>query len=104
MIAVLVYSFVSFEVVKYEDYVYPDYAYIAGWCITALGLSMLPLFAIIAVVKQKGNTFFEVRFNVKIYDQQNQTILISRNSPEPSNLNQTGDPEIQFLILNTRNF
>jgi solute carrier family 6 amino acid transporter-like protein 5/7/9/14 len=59
MIAILVYSIVSFEVVTYDDYVYPEIAYIVGWGISAIGLFMLPLFAIVAISKQKGNSFIE---------------------------------------------
>lgn len=60
MIAILCYNILDFKLVTVDGYVFPNYIYAIGWGISALGLIQLPLFAIAAVVKQKGNSFYEV--------------------------------------------
>lgn len=88
MITILLYTFITFKPLTYRGYVYPDMAYgmqyfsthasefyrflmfffflaslvpkiAIGWTIFAFGLAQLPIFAFVAVVKQKGNTWTE---------------------------------------------
>jgi solute carrier family 6 amino acid transporter-like protein 5/7/9/14 len=59
MILILIYTFCTLEPIKYHGEYYPDIAYAFGWCISALGLIQLPIFATYAIIKQKGATFRE---------------------------------------------
>lgn len=61
MSVILGYTLFTLEPLKDGDRNYPQIAYVIGWCISALGLIQLPIFAIYAIYKQKGVTFMEVR-------------------------------------------
>ncbi|KAL7022830.1 hypothetical protein ACKWTF_012398 [Chironomus riparius] len=59
MTVILVYTLLTLEPLKDGDRDYPQIAYVIGWCISALGLIQLPIFAIYAICKQKGNTLWD---------------------------------------------
>lgn len=85
MITILLYTFVTYKPLTYRGYIYPDTAYgmttflhnqnsiqahslyfftgakttAIGWTIAAFGLVQLPLWAFVAVIKQKGNSWTE---------------------------------------------
>ncbi|KAJ6647379.1 Sodium-dependent nutrient amino acid transporter 1 [Pseudolycoriella hygida] len=59
LIAIFVYNLVSYEPITYKGHEYPHVAYAIGWVISAVGIMQLPLWAIYAVYKQKGNTLKE---------------------------------------------
>lgn len=61
MSVILGYTLFTLEPLKDGDRNYPQVAYVIGWCISALGLIQLPIFAIYAIYKQKGVTMMEVR-------------------------------------------
>jgi hypothetical protein len=60
MIVMIIYSFLIMEEPKIGNQPYPDFAITIGKCIAALGLLPMPLFMIIAIYKQKGNSLWEV--------------------------------------------
>ena len=60
MSVILLYTLFTLEPVTYDGYVYPKIAYTIGWCISGLGLIQLPIFAIYAIYKQKGDSLWEV--------------------------------------------
>lgn len=66
MSVILGYTLFTLEPLKDGDRNYPQIAYVIGWCISALGLIQLPIFAIYAIYKQKGVTMMEVRIFLKI--------------------------------------
>lgn len=83
MIVIFIYSLISLKPVTYNGYVYKDSHYgkplysnewvwpnltwsmisfsiAIGWCITALGISQLPIWATVSFLKQaKGQTFLQ---------------------------------------------
>lgn len=82
MIVILIYFFFTYQPLDYNKIPYPlsamsmHYKYIyflnetitkfffffylaVGWCITAVGVLQLPLWATHAIVRQKGNTLYE---------------------------------------------
>ncbi|KAG4078938.1 hypothetical protein HA402_010890 [Bradysia odoriphaga] len=59
MVAILLYTFFTYQPLKYHDSYYPDTAYAAGWTISAFGIVQLPLWCIYAIFKQKGDTWLE---------------------------------------------
>ncbi|XP_037031839.1 sodium-dependent nutrient amino acid transporter 1-like isoform X1 [Bradysia coprophila] len=59
MVAILLYTFFTYQPLKYHDIYYPDSAYAAGWTISAFGIVQLPLWCIYAIIKQKGDTWLE---------------------------------------------
>lgn len=62
MSVILAYTLVTLKPLQDDnDRDYPQVAYVIGWCISALGLIQLPIFAIYAICKQKGDNLSEVR-------------------------------------------
>ncbi|XP_055372366.1 sodium-dependent nutrient amino acid transporter 1-like [Condylostylus longicornis] len=59
MTAILVYFFVTFKPLTYSDQFYPDWAYSIGWLITCFAIVQVPLWAIIAIIKQTETTWKE---------------------------------------------
>lgn len=60
MSVILLYTLITLEPIKDGDNEYPSIAITIGWCISALGLIQLPLFAVIAIYNQNGKTLLEV--------------------------------------------
>jgi len=53
--AVLIWSLLTFKNPTYDDYDFPNWANIVGWCIIGISLLLIPIFAIISVIKKRGN-------------------------------------------------
>lgn len=68
-----VYSLINYKPPTYDngDYQYPTWAHALGWTYTAVSLAFIPIFAIVAIVRAKGNSLGEVNerksivFNLK---------------------------------------
>ena len=56
MIVILIYSLASLQPLKYHGEYYPNAAYAIGWCISAIGIAQLPIWAIYTIINQKGDT------------------------------------------------
>lgn len=80
MISILIYQIVQYEPLKYNGYEYPttyhgmsnllicsficsiniiSISLVIGWCLSAIGICQLPLWAGIAVYRQEGKTMME---------------------------------------------
>ncbi|XP_063709992.1 sodium-dependent nutrient amino acid transporter 1-like isoform X2 [Culicoides brevitarsis] len=62
MIAIFIYSIYSLKPVTYHGYVYKDSHYAIGWCLTALGLVQIPLWATVSFLKKDRKRSFMERF------------------------------------------
>lgn len=61
MTVILGYTLYNLEPLKISDDIdYPPVAHVIGYCITALGLVQLPIFAIYAIYKQKESSLLKV--------------------------------------------
>ncbi|XP_073845258.1 sodium-dependent nutrient amino acid transporter 1-like [Musca autumnalis] len=49
MTAILIYMLVDYKPLTYNDVSYPDYLYIIGWCISAIGIGQLIIWAIYTI-------------------------------------------------------
>lgn len=56
---ITVYGLVGYEPLSYEDYVYPGWANVLGWCIAGTSVAMIPAVAIIKILQTPG-TFLQV--------------------------------------------
>ncbi|XP_046404080.1 sodium-dependent nutrient amino acid transporter 1-like [Ischnura elegans] len=56
---VLIYSFVNYKPLTYTGISYPTSAVVCGWLLTAVGVSQMPIWAIIEYKKAKGTTPYE---------------------------------------------
>ncbi|XP_055372359.1 sodium-dependent nutrient amino acid transporter 1-like isoform X2 [Condylostylus longicornis] len=59
MLAILIYTFASYSPIEYKDIKYPEWAYALGWTISAIGIMQVPIWIVVAVIKQPGETFLD---------------------------------------------
>ncbi|TMW48594.1 hypothetical protein DOY81_006332 [Sarcophaga bullata] len=59
MAAILIYTLVQYEPLQYNGYIYQDGVYIFGWCLSAFGIGQLLIWALYAVHKSYGNSWWE---------------------------------------------
>lgn len=61
MTVIVVYTLWNFEKPKEGDVDIPDIAHYIGWCLTAVGLIQVPIFAVYTVYNQNEIIFVEVK-------------------------------------------
>lgn len=59
LLFIIIYGLIGHEPLKYENYTYPAWANVFGWAIAGSSVLMIPLVAIIMIVKTPGS-FCEV--------------------------------------------
>lgn len=64
MTAIVVYYLVSFEKPMDGAYEYPVIAHVVGWCLAAVGLLQVPIFAVVKIVRREEESLIEVKWNV----------------------------------------
>ncbi|XP_015206572.2 sodium- and chloride-dependent neutral and basic amino acid transporter B(0+) [Lepisosteus oculatus] len=61
LIAILIWSLITFTSPSYGSVVYPDWGTSIGWCMTAFCLSWIPIIALVKTVKAKGSLWQRIR-------------------------------------------
>ncbi|KQS70212.1 sodium-dependent nutrient amino acid transporter 1 [Drosophila erecta] len=56
MTVILIYFYATYQPLTYNNIVYPNWAYTIGWLITAFGILQLPIWMIVAIVRDPGQT------------------------------------------------
>ncbi|XP_016981709.1 sodium-dependent nutrient amino acid transporter 1 isoform X1 [Drosophila rhopaloa] len=56
MTVILIYFYATYEPLTYNNIVYPNWAYSIGWLITAFGILQLPIWMIVAIIRDPGQT------------------------------------------------
>ncbi|XP_016956852.1 sodium-dependent nutrient amino acid transporter 1 isoform X1 [Drosophila biarmipes] len=56
MTVILIYFYATYEPLTYNNIVYPSWAYSIGWMITAFGILQLPIWMIVAIIRDPGKT------------------------------------------------
>ncbi|EDV30730.2 uncharacterized protein Dana_GF15004, isoform C [Drosophila ananassae] len=56
MTTILVYFYATYEPLTYNNVIYPSWAYSIGWMITAFGILQLPIWMIVAIIRDPGKT------------------------------------------------
>lgn len=59
LLFIIVYGLLQYQPLQYDNYYYPDWANTLGWCIAGSSVMMIPLVAIIQILKTRG-TFRQV--------------------------------------------
>ncbi|XP_034097312.1 sodium-dependent nutrient amino acid transporter 1 isoform X1 [Drosophila albomicans] len=59
MTVILIYFYATYEPLTYNNQYYPAWAYGVGWCITAFGIVQLPIWMIVAIIREPGSTLGE---------------------------------------------
>ncbi|XP_050322560.1 sodium-dependent nutrient amino acid transporter 1 isoform X1 [Bactrocera neohumeralis] len=59
MTLILIYFYATYESLTYNNVHYPSWAYALGWTITALGVLQVPIWAIVAIIRQPGKSLTE---------------------------------------------
>nr|XP_018907731.1 PREDICTED: sodium- and chloride-dependent glycine transporter 1-like [Bemisia tabaci] len=52
--AIFIYSLVALKPLKYENYDYPSWANSLGWCLAALSMLQIPIWAVVSIINQEG--------------------------------------------------
>ena len=60
---IITYGLIFSPPLSYEDYVYPQWANVLGWCIAGSSMIMIPTVAIIKIILTPGS-FMQVRFTM----------------------------------------
>ncbi|XP_070133548.1 sodium-dependent nutrient amino acid transporter 1 isoform X1 [Drosophila bipectinata] len=56
MTTILIYFYATYEPLTYNNVIYPTWAYGIGWMITAFGILQLPIWMIVAIIRDPGTT------------------------------------------------
>ncbi|XP_017060669.1 sodium-dependent nutrient amino acid transporter 1 isoform X2 [Drosophila ficusphila] len=56
MTVILIYFYATYEPLTYNNIIYPNWAYSIGWMITAFGILQLPIWMIVAIIRDPGQT------------------------------------------------
>eukprot|EP00099_Drosophila_melanogaster_P000028 NP_001014484.2 uncharacterized protein Dmel_CG15279, isoform D [Drosophila melanogaster] len=56
MTVILIYFYATYQPLTYNNIVYPNWSYSIGWLITAFGILQLPIWMIVAIVRDPGQT------------------------------------------------
>ena len=56
----MIFGFVMYEPLTYDDYVYPTWANVVGWCLALSSMLCMPVGAVYGLLRAEG-TFAEVR-------------------------------------------
>ncbi|XP_023170220.1 sodium-dependent nutrient amino acid transporter 1 isoform X2 [Drosophila hydei] len=59
MTIILIYFYATYEPLIYNNQPFPTWAYGVGWTITAFGVMQLPLWMLVAIIREPGNTLGE---------------------------------------------
>ncbi|KAI8043630.1 hypothetical protein M5D96_004963 [Drosophila gunungcola] len=59
MTVILIYFYATYEPLTYNNIIYPNWAYSIGWCITAFGILQLPIWMIVAIIRDPGQSVGE---------------------------------------------
>ncbi|XP_030241857.1 sodium-dependent nutrient amino acid transporter 1 isoform X2 [Drosophila navojoa] len=59
MTIILIYFYATYEPLIYNNQPFPAWAYGIGWSITAFGVMQLPLWMLVAIIREPGNTLGE---------------------------------------------
>ncbi|KAH8393523.1 hypothetical protein KR200_004126 [Drosophila serrata] len=59
MTVILIYFYATYEPLTYNNIVYPSWAYSIGWVITAFGILQLPIWMIVAIIRDPGQSLGE---------------------------------------------
>jgi len=57
---IFIYSLIDYKPLKYENYDYPDWADGMGWMLALCSMGQIPVWAIVQICRQNGNSFSEV--------------------------------------------
>lgn len=59
MVIILLYTFVTYKPLTYKEYEYPEAVIGFGWLISAIGIAQLPIWAVVAIIRQPEKTILE---------------------------------------------
>ncbi|XP_011189045.2 sodium-dependent nutrient amino acid transporter 1 isoform X1 [Zeugodacus cucurbitae] len=59
MTLILIYFYATYQSLTYNNVHYPNWAYALGWTITALGVLQVPIWAVVAIIRQPGESLSE---------------------------------------------
>lgn len=55
LLFIIIYGLIGYEPLSYEDYIYPTWANVLGWCIAGSSMIMIPLMAFYKLLVTPGS-------------------------------------------------
>lgn len=55
LLFIIIYGLIYYEPLQYEDYVYPHWANVLGWCIAGSSVIMIPVMAVYQIIVTPGS-------------------------------------------------
>ncbi|EDW77462.2 uncharacterized protein Dwil_GK18075, isoform B [Drosophila willistoni] len=59
MTIILIYFYATYEPLTYNDQIFPSWASGIGWTITAFGILQLPIWMVVAIIREPGKTWLD---------------------------------------------
>lgn len=55
LLFIIIYGLIYYEPLRYDDYIYPPWANVLGWCIAGSSMIMIPLVAVYKLITTPGS-------------------------------------------------
>ncbi|XP_058125149.1 sodium-dependent dopamine transporter [Anopheles ziemanni] len=91
LLFIIIYGLIGHEPLSYEDYVYPAWANVLGWCIAGSSMIMIPLMAFYKLIVTKGT--FRQRMKILTTPWRDQQLAVNGVTIEPAQVRLTHSDE-----------
>uniref|UniRef100_A0A8W7P4X4 Transporter n=1 Tax=Anopheles coluzzii TaxID=1518534 RepID=A0A8W7P4X4_ANOCL len=91
LLFIIIYGLIGHEPLSYEDYVYPSWANVLGWCIAGSSMIMIPLMASYKLIVTPGS--LRQRFKILTTPWRDQQMAVNGVSIEPAQVRLTHSDE-----------
>ncbi|XP_062553443.1 sodium-dependent dopamine transporter isoform X1 [Armigeres subalbatus] len=91
LLFIIIYGLIGYEPLSYEDYVYPPWANVLGWCIAGSSMIMIPLIAFYKLIVTPGT--FRQRLIILTTPWRDQQMSVNGVMTEPAQVRLTNSDE-----------
>ncbi|XP_055625133.1 sodium-dependent dopamine transporter isoform X2 [Toxorhynchites rutilus septentrionalis] len=91
LLFIIIYGLIGYEPLRYEDYVYPPWANVLGWCIAGSSMIMIPLMAFYKLLVTPGS--FIQRIKILTTPWRDQQLAVNGVTTEPAQVRLTNTDE-----------
>ncbi|XP_050074035.1 sodium-dependent dopamine transporter isoform X2 [Anopheles maculipalpis] len=91
LLFIIIYGLIGHEPLSYEDYVYPSWANVLGWCIAGSSMIMIPLMASYKLIVTPGS--FRQRMKILTTPWRDQQLAVNGVTIEPAQVRLTHSDE-----------
>ncbi|XP_050094668.1 sodium-dependent dopamine transporter [Anopheles aquasalis] len=91
LLFIIIYGLIGHEPLSYEDYIYPGWANVLGWCIAGSSMIMIPLMAFYKLAVTPGS--FRQRMKILTTPWRDQQLAVNGMATEPAQVRLTHSDE-----------